>query len=825
MRSKAANNLPAATTNVVGRDAFIDLIQSEVKRCGLVSIVGAGGIGKTTVALAIADRALGTFGDGVWLVDFAPLREPVLVSHSIANATGLTVHSSDALAALCRFLQNRNMLLVLDNCEHLLETIAACVRQIQAEAPGIRILCTSRAPLGLEGEQIHRLPGLEIPPPGTTPSAETALQYSAIQLFVDRARDRVETFVLTDSDAPKLADICRSLDGIALAIELAAMRVDVFGIAELQRQLEDRFRLLAGRRAGMERHRTMAATLDWSYGLLPDREAELLMAVSIFAGSFQAEDVATAFDHTPSDTIGLLRELVAQSLLSIDETGERAVYRLLESTRAYCLSKLALNGKEDSIRLRHAIYICGVLELAANEWKHSQSREWGARHGRHLDDLRAALGWAGSDPQHSALLIRLTVAAIPLWNHFSLTDERRAHLTRAIAELENAGQAGTAVEMNLQIMLGGALLFTRGNVPDVLSALSRSLEIADQLGDTTARLQCLRIKATYELFAGQLDAGIHTLETFLPIASTDDISALPEGETHLGVGELCRGRLITARHRMERLHAQIPPDFNNQRFAQYQYSNSVNAMIVLSHAQWLTGYPDAGEQMIAKSLEYARQAEHELSYSIALAWACLLFQWAGRETDCEHHAIILDELCERHGIVIWRPIATFCRGAVAATRPASLAEGIDRMQDAIADFRTIGHLVRLPYFLSVLAEALARQGWIDAASARIEEALVLAYEQNERWCLPEIIRINASIVLAKGQVDTAEALLKEAIAAADEIDASTWRLRASNDLARLWQGQSRTEEAVQMLRPAFTDIIGTKSKDIVRARETLARLK
>ena len=824
MRTTARHNLPASPANIVGRDMFIDLVEREVKHARLVSIVGAGGIGKTTVAIAIAERAIGSYRDGVWLVDFALLRDPALVSHSIANVIGLAVHSGDVKAALGRFLRDRKLLLVMDNCEHMLESIASCVRHVLADAPGVRILSTSRAALGVDGELVHRLPGLETPVEGSAPSAETALRFSAVQLFVERAGDRVDGFVLTDCDAPAVVEICRSLDGIALAIELAAMRVDVFGVKGLQAQLDDRFRLLTGRRAGLERHRTMAATLDWSYGLLADRQASLLRAVSVFAGAFRADEASAVFDATPDDVTGMLRELGSQSLLSVDEDGEFTSYRLLESTRAYCLTKLTQSGQEATIRLRHAQHVCDALERAAGEWGNTQSREWARLHGRYLSDLRAALSWVGSDRSRRSLLIRLTAAAMPLWNHFSLTDESRAHLERAISALQDEGSAGTSVEMKLQLMLAGALLYTRGNVPDVRTAVRRALHIANELGDTPSRLQCLRIMGAYELFGGQPDAGIRTLEMFLEIASTEDPHALPEGETHLGVGEMFSGRLVAARQRMERIYAPISQDFNDKRFAQYLYSNTVNVMIVLSHAQWLTGLPDLALETTRKVIDYGQRAKHELSLSIALAWACLLYKWAGLDGDCERCAIMLDELCERHGIVMWRPIATFCHGAVASGRTETLAEGIAKMERAVIEFRAIGHVARLPYVLAVLSEALSRQGRTDVAAERISEALDLAYKQNERWCLAEVLRIQASIALAEGRPETAEALLMDAIAAAQEVGALTWRLRACSDLARFWQEHGREGEALELLVPACASVTGSESPDLLVARALIADL-
>lgn len=816
------NNLPAASTRVVGRGAFIDLIQNAVRKTPLVSIVGAGGVGKTTAAIAIAEQTLGSFRDGVWLVDFAPLQDPSLVPYVIATATGLAVHSANIQAALCRFLRDRELLLLLDNCEHMTDAIASCVAQIVEQAPGVHILTTSRAPLRVEGEQVHRLPGLATPPESGDLTAEEALTYPAIQLFVERASDRLETFVLGDADAPVVSEICRSLDGIALAIELAAMRVDVFGLKGLHKQLHNRFKLLAGGRAELERHRTMAATLDWSYSLLAPIEAELLRTVSVFAGIFRADDASAVSELSDEKTADILSELASKSLLSVDGDRGETTYRLLESTRAYCQDKLQAGGESRSVHLRHADYICTALERAASVWSEQQSREWGASHGRYLDDLRAALTWAGTEPGCQSLLIRLTAAGTLLWNHFSLTDESRTHLERAIAAVPTSEFSGTAVEMNLQLALAGALLYMRGIVPEAREALGRAHEISRQLGDADARLRCLRHIGAYELFGGQHLTGIHTLETFLSIAASEDPSAIPEGETHLGAGEIFVGRLHTVRQRIERLYENVSKDFSDKRFAHYQYSNSVNVMIVLSQAQWLTGSPTAAARTALTVVEYGREAEHELSLSIALAWACPVFLWIGDDEACHRYTAMLEEVVERHGIVTWRPIATFCRGALASMHRDTAAEGIDTLEHAIAEFWAIGHMARLPYFIGVLAEALARHGRLGEADAKIREALDLMAAQNEKWCAPELLRIQASIVLAHGQHDTAETLLIKSRAIAEEIGALSWGLRTSNDLARLWQAQSRDEDAKRMLQSIYDSFTeGFETRDLVSASQIL----
>ncbi|WP_145648357.1 ATP-binding protein [Pseudoduganella lurida] len=767
---------------MVGRAEVIGMLAQAVGVARLVSIVGAGGIGKTTVALAVAGRSLEAFPDGVWFVDFAPLRDGALVPHAIASATGLVVHAGDVLAALCRSLRARRVLLLLDNCEHLAPAIAPCVARLLEEAPGVHVLATSRAALRIGGEQAHRLAGLACPPEGVALTAAQALDYAAVALFAERARDRAEGFVLADDDAAAAADICRRLDGIALAIELAAMRVDSFGVQGLQSQLGDRFRLLGSRRAGLERHRTLLATLDWSYGLLPAAEAALLRAIAVFPGAFRIDGAARVAGLPADAARAMLAELAAKSLLSGEADGE-PVYRALETTRVHCLDKLALAGEEQTVRQRHAAHVCAAVQQAAAAWGERPSREWGAAYGGLLDDLRAALAWTQSAAGQSRLQIDLTAAGILLWNHFSLTDESRGHLAGAIARLDAAGCTGTVADMHLHFALAGAILYTCGTGPEVRAAIGRALALSERLADTDFRLRCLRLTSTIELFSGEHDAGMRTLATFLSIASTDDPSALAEGETHLGVGEIFTGRLLDARRRMERLAAQQAQDFNDARFVRFQYSNSVNILVVLSHAQWLTGQTAQAADMAQTILAYGRAANHELSLSIALAWNCLLFFWLGQDDACAHHTAMLDELVEQHGIVTWRPIVTFCRGALAVRgTPDSLA-GIDEMVRAIAQFRATGHRARLPYYLAVLAEALGRQGRLHEAAATLDDALALAAVQNEQWCMPELLRIQAFLATARGEPEAAQALLRHAIALTEQTGGVSWQRRIHEDLA------------------------------------------
>ncbi|WP_342241131.1 ATP-binding protein [Inquilinus sp. OTU3971] len=822
-----SHNLPIATTRIFGRADAIQAIQRDLDASRLVSIVGAGGIGKTTVALAVAERTIGLFRDGVWLIDLAPLKDPSLAPNAIAAAIGLATHSANMLAALGSYLRDCEMLLVLDNCEHIIEAAALCADRILAETPDVRILATSREPLRVRGERVRRLPGLGAPPTSSDLSAAEALRFPAIQLFVDRATDRLESFELSDANVRMVAEICRRLDGLALAIELAATRVDSFGMDGLLAHLDDRFRLLSGLRASPERHRTLTAMIDWSYDLLSDSECAVMRRLSVLPGSFSL-DSACAVAGEGLERVRViddLANLVAKSLLSVDVDADDLAYRALETTRAYCLERLRLSGEEEMARRRHAEHICAVLERAASEWAQRPAPDWARAYGGVLDDLRSALDWARGAAADRSLCIRLAVAGSLLWNHFSFTEECRVRVSQALDELDAAGLVGTAAEMQLQVSFAGTTMFTRGAIPVAMDAMRRALEIAVRIGDIDHQLRCLRMIGTYQLFGGEHDAGIGTLETFVSVAAAADPSALPAGETHLAVADLFIGRLEGARKRIERFYGNYLKDSKDPRFARFLYDRNVDVGNILSHIQWLTGLPDTAACTTEVTIALARETKHELSLSNALAWASLTFLMSRRYQECGRFAAMLDDQVVRHGIVIWRPVAMFCRGAVACAQDETAAEGLDVLEQAVGEFRAIRHLARFPFYLGGFADALAKCGRLTDAATTIQEALDRARAQNEQWCVPELLRIRASILTDDVRPDEAETLLVESMALAREIGALSWRLRSANDLAKLWRAWSLADDVHKMLRPIYNEFTeGFETHDLAVAADLLASL-
>ncbi len=379
-QTQNAHNLPALLTRLIGREDTITRLANQLLRQRLLTIVGAGGIGKTSVALAVAEQLMPAYEHGVWLIDLAPLTDPRLVPSALADALGLEIRAENPLPGLVASFRDKKMLLVLDNCEHVIDAAATLAVGVLSGAPGVQLLATSREPLRIEGEHVHRLSPLASAPALARLTAAEALSFPAVQLFVERAAATLDEFELTDADAPIVADICGRLDGIALAIELAAARVDTFGVRGVAAHLDDRFQLLTrGRRTALPRHQTLRATLDWSYELLPEPERVVLRRLAIFAGGFTEEAaraVAASAEIAASEVVESLANLVTKSLVSVDVGGVMVRYRPPETIRAYALQRLIESGEREQIARRHAEYHLGLFERAEAEAETRPMAEW-----------------------------------------------------------------------------------------------------------------------------------------------------------------------------------------------------------------------------------------------------------------------------------------------------------------------------------------------------------------------------------------------------------------------------------------------------------------
>jgi predicted ATPase/DNA-binding winged helix-turn-helix (wHTH) protein len=359
-----AGNLPLATKRIVGREDAISSILQDLESTRLVSIVGPGGVGKTTVALAVADRAAVAFKGGAWFVDLSLVDEPSRVPKAIVNLVASSAGQGEDAPTLEHVLRQREVLLVLDNCEHLIGAVAHCADQILASTRHVKLIATSREPLCIRGERVRRLSGLGLPPKLERIKAEEALAFPAVQLFAERASEKLKSFKIDDANAPHVTAICHRLDGHALAIERVAQRVGALGIAGMLDHLDRRFHMFDGYHEGPERHRTLTATVNASYTLLSPSEQAIMRRLATFSGSFNLESacaIGGAGDIERATVIEDVASLVAKSLLSAEASDGEMQYRQAHVTRAFAIEKLIEHGELEPGRQRHATHL---LELA-----------------------------------------------------------------------------------------------------------------------------------------------------------------------------------------------------------------------------------------------------------------------------------------------------------------------------------------------------------------------------------------------------------------------------------------------------------------------------
>jgi predicted ATPase/DNA-binding winged helix-turn-helix (wHTH) protein len=365
-----AQNLPVPVTRLIGRESVVAELAAQLSRDRFLTIVGPGGIGKTFVALTVAEKLIGAHEHGVWLVDLASLTDPALVPSALAATLGLEIDSEDPLAELVAALRDKHMLLVLDNCEHVIGSAAKLIASVLSSAPKVHILATSREPLNTYGEHLYRLLPLGLPAVSLHVNAREALGSPAVQLFVEQAASTLGEFELSDGDAPHVANICRRLDGLALAIEIAAARVAAFGVLGVAKKLQNGLQVLTSdRRTALPRHQSMGASLDWSHALLSEAEQKVFRRLAILAGEFTlraAAAVAADEIHGESKIFDLVAALAAKSLVASDACATEPRFRLLETTRAYALAKLAGSDDVNMLGRRYAEYFDLHSETAPN---------------------------------------------------------------------------------------------------------------------------------------------------------------------------------------------------------------------------------------------------------------------------------------------------------------------------------------------------------------------------------------------------------------------------------------------------------------------------
>jgi predicted ATPase len=648
-----------------------------------------------------------------------------------------------------------------------------------------------------------------------------------VQLFIATTKALCSDFSPNGENLPAIGAICRHLDGIPLAIDLAATRVAALGLQQVAAGLDDRLGMLTGgRRTALPRHRTLRATLDWSYELLPESERLVMRRLAVFAGDFTAEavsSVAAGGEIAASEVICSLANLVTKSLVTLEPGSVIAHYRLHETTRVYALEKLAGSGEFDQVARHHANYYRDLFDNAEIELDTLPTAEWLVRYGHQIGQVRAALDWAFSPTGAAEVGAALTVAAVPIWVHLSLTEECRGRVERALSGPTESRDARR--NMQLYAALGAALFLTKGSCSEMVAAFASAFEIAESLDDTDYRLRALWGSFMEHITRLRYQEALAVTEKFCTYAakSADPADALI-GDRLAGVARLALGDLEGARRHIERMLGRYVARMSH--IIRFQFDQQLLAYSYRCRILWLQGFADEALRSVETHLVAARASDHPYSlFSGLLQTACPVALLVGDLTLAERYIKALMDISSRHAVELWT-LGGRCFGGVLLIKRGSIGAGLELLRTAFARVPSGAFTLFYTPVLAEIADALGRDGNVAEGLSVIDEALERSDSNEERWCVAELLRIKGELILredAPQAATVAEQHFLRSLDWARQQGALSWELRTTTSLARLQHDQGRIAEARSLLQPVYDRFSeGFETTDLKTAKAYLS---
>jgi predicted ATPase len=798
-------NLPPLIARPLGRSEAVTTLTHLLAKHRLVTIVGAGGIGKSTVALAVADQLRDVSPHKVYFVDLAEVAGPSMVAAAMASAIGAAVLTDDPVGSLISNIRDARALLLLDNCEHVVAQVADIAVRLLRSAK-VTILATSREPLLADGEQVYRLAALDVPPAGDGLSCKAALEYAAIQLFVERAINGSDRFALTDVNVGRVATICRLLDGVPLAIEIVAARAALVGIDALDIGNGDSgILVVSGKRTGPSRQRSMRATLEWSYQHLSENERTVLRRLAVFRGQFSAASavaVAAADGLGTGQVMETVMSLAAKSLLSTEISGPELSYRMLHITRVYATELLVSSGEARSAHRSHAEHWCRYLEAVMRKEVSLTRAQWLTLHQASIGDVRAALDWAFEAGGDERLGAQLTMAAVAFGFQLSLIDEFKSRTALALSVV----QRFEVPDPDLEVRLSVALSILRGRTAESAEAIGAKMErvvaLAKESGVAQNTIWLLTERALTPLDFGDYAQAVDMLGELEAVARKEDDAYAALTADRVGAivlhwaGSHSRSRVLAERV-LRHPTVAMPTGHSG-----VSVSRQVSMRIVLSRILWLEGAADQARDFAAEAVDIAASdSPNALCDALGHA-ACPIAFWRGDLEAANTYTQTLLDHARRYTLSRWY-IAGLCFQQVVSTQsngdePTPLP-GLQR--DLLA---TMTHR------------------WVDATT------LERGRHRLAGWCSPELMRVAGelqSLESGDNPQRLAEVSFFQALECAREQRALAWELRAATSLARVWLRQDRHAEAQRMLRSTcdrFTE--GHSTADWLQAQAVLRDL-
>lgn len=803
-------SLPAPLTRLIGRDQALAAIIEQATNRRLLTITGAGGIGKTTVAVAVADHLSARHQDGIAFVDLAPTGDGAVLPSAIASVIGVALAGADPVVSLVNQLRSRRMLLVLDNCEHLLDTAAPLVEGLLAGAPDVAVITTSREPLRVAGEWVHRLSPLTFPAEDDELADKKARHYSAVELFIERATATTDSLDLGDRALAVVSRICRELDGLPLAIEIAAAQAGSFSIDELAKRLESSSILdVRGARTARSRHQSLNALLDWSYNLLSSEEQTVIRRLSVFRGSF-SQDAATAVAAdsglSRSDALALVMDLSAKSLLAADVSGDQVHYRLPVVTRVYAANKLAETAEMREVQKRHAAYFRDALAEAQRLWGQVSPADWLSRHRGMVDDARAGLDWAfapGGDQRVGLeLMAGFTTLGFRLW----LIEELKERVSFTLRTYPFDSSPAPNIEARLCIAFAGLTNMTSGSGQVVAANYARALDIATRIG-----VPAMQVEALAGSFAWAYGvADYRSCETYgqqlAMIASGLNDPAITFiadrclAQARSGLGD--HGRAVTLAERVLSSPVKTVPT----SYMLFPIAVEVSMRIVQARAHWILGMSDRAVELAKRAID---ASFGDAAYAPCQAWALAAIPIAIWRGDYDAARAMNDEMS-------------------AHARKLALGwweRWTERFDEVLAIKQFTGTSVPAPGVSSEAGPMVDE--FMGALDARFvgPELLLRVDAGQATWCAPELLRSRALQAAAAGEDESVvDALLDRALAMAQRQGALSWELRIALTQADRLCEQQRQADAGPLLRPVLARFVeGRETLDFRLASQMVDR--
>jgi predicted ATPase/DNA-binding winged helix-turn-helix (wHTH) protein len=806
-----SSTLPNFFVRLVGREDTVAKLKDELSRERMVTIVGPGGIGKTSLALATTQTWVGEFGSDVYFADLALTDNPTGVLAAVALAISTRTTHENIVETILYELRDRDVLVILDNCEHVIDATANLCDALLSRSKRVRLLATSREPLRIRGERVHRLAPLPVPAADKVLSAAEAMAFPAVQLFVERAMANVDAFELRDKDVPSVANICRRLDGVPLAIEFAAARVDLLDVHTIDKGLDDRFALLTkGHRNALPRHQTLHSVIEWSCSHLSTDRQAVLRRLSVFAGSFgvnDAVDVVAGDGVLRHTVLESLSDLVAKSLLVADVSGHAVSYRLLETTRVYAHAKLREAGELETAQRRHARRFLKVCETAVNTEDEEQSRR------RAMPDVRAALDWALLRRGDITLGVQLATAAVPSFFLLSLLWEHKAYFELAVEHLSTiadgrSNEEALRAEMTLCIAIAQAKNYVVGHRVEV--HLQRARKLAQQLGDKAKELQILWMLYGQAANFGRYRASLQYAQSFNNVL---DESMGPAAELRgkrllaRALGDL--GEYALAQQKIEL--ALKPARSGAFRILDgYEIHDQIASRAMLARLLWLRGDPDGAKKESEQCIADGLQLGHDQSTCWALAFnLCPVAIWRGDFDSLERFVDILLE----HSQKVFAHYHQWGLLYQQLFTKRVIAPAWDDGDQIFTKFKTPAQADLFATFTNDVPEP---------------SVLARARKDDDIWCAPEVMRVWAQSLITDGRQDEqadAELALVRSLGIARRQGARAWELRTATTMASFYQMSGRLDEARATLEPALSHFSqGRETPDVQAAMKALSEL-